>query len=321
MFDADTSAVAEHIGVLAPETLVAGLRGEHAREWRQFLRWATATDRTPLPASAATLHAYLDAYPGTIATQRGRASAVTAAHRTAHRPSPAEAETIRRRLRPGRAERLTAARAHIDALLPHLPVTGFPDGLTGRRDAVILHLAASGLSWDRIAGLRQRDVHLTDDTVTVGEQPLIVLSATDIPASCPVAVLLRWATVLTYAPEPTGHIALADILNGAAEEPAGSGLLDRYADQPLLTGFDPNGIADGVIGELDPMARDEIAAILTTAMNTSPPTAAAELDPAWHERGIAARHRDHAAGNDLDELLTRLETMLDHAADLTRRPD
>lgn len=110
--------------------------------------WAVANGHRALPASAHVLLAYFAAYPRTLTTQRGRATAVGAAHRVARResgdpqpvpstksvvglPSPAEAESVRRVLRPA------VARA---------------DALTARRDAVILHLTAAGLSWDTIAG-------------------------------------------------------------------------------------------------------------------------------------------------------------------------
>lgn len=161
---------------------VQGLRSEQDREWTQFACWPIAHQHQVLPASAALLLDYFDAYPGTLTTQRGRATAIAAAHRVARRapgdpqpipstrtgygvPSPADAESVRRVLRPHRADRLAGYRARVEAVLAHMPVTGFPVALTARRDAVILHLAAAGLSWTTIAGLRQRDVHLDDSTV------------------------------------------------------------------------------------------------------------------------------------------------------------
>ncbi|UGT61807.1 hypothetical protein [Nocardia asteroides] len=323
----DDDALAELDELLAR---VEGLRGEHQREWIQFAVWATAHQHPVLPAPAAVLAAYLDAYPGTLATQRGRATAITAAHRAACRtpgdplpittgpvpprglPSPADAETIRRLLRPGRAARLAAARAEIEPAIAALPTHGWPDALHGRRDALVLHLVVAGLSWDTIAALCQRDICLTGTAVAVGTQPLITLPATGHPATCPVAVMRRWAAVLAHAPRATGHITLEPLLTtpppGAEPE---IGLLPEWADQPLLCGFDERGFAEGVIDELNPLTRSHIIEIYTSREALTPPPAGIELSTDWHERGIAARHRDHAAGHDLDDLLTRLETMLD----------
>ncbi len=44
--------------------------------------------------------------------------------------------------------------------------------------------------------------------VVVDSQPLVELPATGAPATCPVQVMRRWATVLAAAPRATGHINL-----------------------------------------------------------------------------------------------------------------
>ncbi|WP_280250266.1 hypothetical protein [Nocardia abscessus] len=100
-------------------SLLSGLGREHAREWRQFVRWAAATDHSALPASAPTVLAYLAEHPGTLATQRGRVTALSAAHQQVGHPAPGEAEAVRRALNPGRGARPDAARARAAALLPH----------------------------------------------------------------------------------------------------------------------------------------------------------------------------------------------------------
>ncbi|MGW5924253.1 hypothetical protein ACWFPY_35115 [Nocardia fluminea] len=338
--DAETDidpAVAELDRILAR---VQGLRPEHDREWTQFACWAVANGHRVLPASAQVLLAYLAAYPGTLTTQRGRATADGAAHRVARResgdpqpvpstksvvglPSPAEAESVRRVLRPQRAARLAGHRARVEAVLPHLPVTGWPDALTARRDAVILHLAAAGLSWDTIAGLHQRDVSLHDTVVMIGSQPLLELTATGLPITCPVAVTRRWATVLAHAPRATGHIELERLLTAADDvtEPIHQ-LLACWADQPLLTRFDGRGLADGVVDELDPLTGAEVAEIVATRMTFDIPVATVDLDPDYYERGIAARARARARAreisDDLDELFARLDAIADPLLDLSR---
>ncbi|UGT58807.1 hypothetical protein [Nocardia asteroides] len=337
MFDAwllddkdDDPAVVDLDQVLAR---VEGLSREYDREWTQFAVWATANHRPALPAPAAVLVDYLRAHPGTLATQRGRAAAITAAHRRARRrhddptpittgvpgprglPSPAEAEPVRRLLRPARADRLARERAVIEPVIAGLPVTGWPQALLGRRDALVLHLAVAGLSWDTIAALRQRDITLSADRVVIGSQPLIELPATGLTGTCPVAVTRRWATVLAHAPRPTGHITLEPLLTGGVteDEPV-TGLLPHWADQPLLCGFDDRGLAEGLVDELDPLTRAEVIAIYLQRKSAAVPPSV-ELSADWYERGVAARHRAHAAGDDLDDLLDRIEGMLDAVGD------
>ncbi len=252
----------------------------------------------------------LAAHPGTPATQRGRVTALTAAHQRAGLPIPGKAEAVRRLLNPGRAARLARARARVEQLLVRLPVTGWPHGLRRRRDAVILLLATAGLSWRRIAALTQADLTITDTAVSIGPQPLAaVLDATGVPASCPVAVCRRWAQIAAHAPAATGHLTNEQILtdsdSGGGEHgvPAAVSLPPQYARQPLLCEFDDRGLALGYVAELDPLTPDPI-------------TEPGRLDPGYYERGVAARWRDQPIRDELDDLLDRLETELDRHLNL-----
>ncbi|MBL1079731.1 hypothetical protein JK358_35555 [Nocardia sp. 2] len=299
---------------------IPGLVGEHGREWRHFVCWAAAAERPYLPASDETVLAYLREHPGTEKTQRGRVTALNAAHRRKKLPLPGEAEAVRRALNPARAQRLQHQRGRADAIIARLPVTGWPDALTGRRDAVILLLATSGLSYPQIAGLRQADVTLTADAVTIGAQPLLKLDATG-TAGCPVRVFARWAAVLTHAPAATGHIHLERLLTAAADfavdEPQPESSVPRpfpaaYARQPLLCDFDGRGMAYGYVDELDPLSAETVADIaLTHLLAPPPPGEEDDLDTGWHERGIAARRRMKDVGDELDVLLARMEAIAD----------
>ncbi|WP_280391115.1 hypothetical protein [Nocardia brasiliensis] len=285
-----------------------GLSREYAREWRQFARWATATDRSVLPADAATVLAYLRAHPAGPATDRTRVSALNAAHvRTGH-PLPGHAESLRRMLNPGRGERLDAARARAETILARLPVTGWTEGLHGRRDAVILLLATSGLSWAQIAGLTQRDLTLTDTAVTIGAQPLIELPATGDETCCPVRVFRRWCALLVHAPAAAGHLETERILTTGDDGPDAA-LRRGHARLPLLTEFDARGMAAGYIGELAPLTSGQVAAIATEHLLSVITVPSAELDPTSYERGIAARWRAREIFAELDDLLDRIEAI------------
>ncbi|GAB2451791.1 hypothetical protein GCM10027262_76240 [Nocardia tengchongensis] len=280
---------------------IPGLRGKQAREWRQFVCWAAAAELPALPTTADTVLAYLAEIPGTPATQRGRVSALNAAHKAKRLPIPGAAEAVRRALNPGRAQRLSGLRAHADMIITRLPVTGWPDALTDRRDAVILLPATEGLSWHQISALTQAEITLTARAVTVGAQPLLVMPATGTSA-CPVRVFSRWATIATHAPAATGHIALERLLADIGEAAARTDdteaevyvpqqFPDWYARQPLLCGFDERGLAHGYIDELEPLAPDAVAEIATAHLLAPPvPGAGPDLDTDWYERGIAARY-------------------------------
>ncbi|WP_433574169.1 hypothetical protein [Nocardia brasiliensis] len=285
---------------------VDGLSREYAREWRQFARWAVAADLPVLPTDAATVLAYLCAHPATPATDRTRVSALNAAHEHTGHSLPGHAESIRRVLNPGRGTRLDAARARAETILARLPVTGWTEGLHGRRDAVILLLATSGLSWTQIAGLTQRDLTLTDTAVTIGTQPLIELPATGDENSCPVLVFRRWCALLVHAPDATGHLDMEHILTSADGEPDAA-LRAADAGLPLLTEFDARGMAAGYIGEIDPLSREQIAEITTEHLLSVVTVASAELDPHSYERGIAARRRAREIFAELDDLLDKIE--------------
>ncbi|WP_067694126.1 hypothetical protein [Nocardia jejuensis] len=291
-----------------------GLSREHAREWRQFVRWAAAADLIALPASACTVLAYLSEYPGTLATQRGRLTALNAAHQRARQPIPGAAEAVRRVLNPGRAERLHAVRLYADLAVARLPMFGWPEALIGRRDAVIVLLAASGLTWRQVAELKQRDVILTEDEVQLGSQPLLSLPATHQRDTCPVEIFRRWHEILVHAPSAVGHRHLCVLLSEPHSDGDDSALVSlpgEYRDQPLLCDFDSRGMAVGVVAELDPLSADQIATIASARL-LGPKTRSAlpgDLDQGYHERGIAARWRAQPLLNELDELLDKVDTI------------
>lgn len=287
------------------------LTGEKAREWRQFMRWAHAIDQLELsgggyPADAVL--AYLDENPGTPGVQRNRVTALNAAHYRMGWPIPGHSEAVRRALNPTRTTRLGNLRARADRTLRQLPTTGWPEGLRGRRDAVILLLGTAGLRWAHIAGISQGQVRVTDTAVIVGPQPLVELPATHEPETCPVAIFRRWQAVLAHAPEPRGHLVAERILTGTGREDPE--LLDAFAEQPYLTGFDARGIANGSVAALDPLPAETIATIALTAVRPHPAAAApAKLDPDYYQRGIAARRRAQTLLHELDDILDRLEAL------------
>ncbi|MET8776964.1 hypothetical protein ABZV58_18335 [Nocardia sp. NPDC004654] len=125
----------------------------------------------------------------------------------------------------------------------------------------------------------------------------------------------RWATMLAHAPRLTGHITLEQLLTGAPEDEPVTGLLSQWADQPLLCFFDGRGFAEGLVDELDPLTRTDVIAIYLHRKQLAVAAPSVELASDWYERGAAARHRAHAVGDDLDDLLDQLDGMLDGIGD------
>lgn len=300
--------------------LPAGLSGEYAREWRQFARWALAGDLAPLPARAATVVGYLRAHGGTEATQRGRCAAINAAHRAAGRPVPGDAELVRRWLNPGRAARLALLGARVNDRLPQLPVLGWPAGVFGRRDAALLVLAAAGLSWEQIAALRQRDLVLTEDRAVIGWLPLVELDAIGNPLTCPVLILRRWATLLAVAPPADGHVRLERYLTTRAHDTVT--LPAEYRNLPAFTTFDEQGWPTALPGTLDRLSAHQCRSIaaqrLTAPLAPELVPRGPDLDPNYHEHGMAARARAREIGDDLDALFARIDALVDPLLDLSR---
>lgn len=177
-----------------------------------------------------------------------------------------DVEAVRRASNPARSARLGAARA--DQILPQLPATGRPEGLRGRRDAVSLLPATSGLRWTQIAALTQRDVQVTDTGVTIGANPCW---------NCPPPASPRPARS-QYSDEgrrsrPT-HPALADTWRWDRPQPRRPrrphGTVRNLRRSALSHRVRQRGIAAGYIDELDPLPAETIATTLLDQIDIFP---------------------------------------------------
>ncbi|WP_235687069.1 hypothetical protein [Tomitella gaofuii] len=320
----------------------ADLPARYRHDWALFIDWCAATDTAALPAAPATLAEFLAEHPATPATQRRRMSAINHAHTLCGLPAPGRSEPIREILDARRAARLAALRHRADEVMALLPASGWPCGLFGRRDAALLALAAAGMSYAAIAGLRRRDLtalNVGGSTVTTAR----------LPAPLPddgVAALHRWAAVLEFVDTHPSTHALAGRLHRAALPDAVAHLrspgapvftrIDRWGYLPLA----PQPLTAAAIGMI-------VRAHLTgTAPGHAPPprepaadrprpaTGTAIAEPvrlgAYFDRGIAARRRDHTRlagldaliddiGTQADEILERTLAILDEEAATTGR--
>lgn len=321
-----------------------GLSEEHARMWSAFVLWCAATghDHLPVPgttpdrlsgSSAAALCAHLASRPRDSAvTRRARVTAINAAYRAYGHPPPGAAESVRRLLNPDRADRYARVSARVDTVLPDIAIHGWPTGVHGRRDGALLVLAAAGLSFPVLAGLRQSDVEITDDEVVVGSQPLVVLPATGDHHRCPVRVMRRWAAIVRLIPH---HLAAAALEVGLTTRTPLLGeddFMPGFGENAVFTGFDARGRPTGHVGTVDHVSADHLARIVAVRLTGAPPVTLAPLDdpdepvfdepettldPGAYARGVAAKARARDAGDDIAALLDRLDALIDDVTERT----
>ncbi len=252
------AAVAGHSPTTAPSA-APGLTAGYAYEWARFVDWCTATDTTALPASPVSVAEFIGDHPAPPGTQRRRLAAVTAAHTAAGHPSPARAAAIRALLHPqpataDQADGAAGPQAGGD-LLTGLASTGWPHGLFGRRDALLLLTTQAGLGPAAAVRLHRSDLTTTADghlEVRTGPFDRVVLPPAADTRSCPGCVHRRWTDVLDAVhTDPTRRTLRATLHTATAptatsphpcaqprpERPAGA-TTDGELDGLLLTRID-----------------------------------------------------------------------------------
>jgi len=309
-----------------------GLRipARYRHDWALFADWCSAADRQPIPAAPETLALFLYEHPAALATQRRRLSAINAVHTRHGYPPPGRTETVRRHLDTTRASRLDRLGGLLMQKAGELPVLGWPSGLFGCRDALLLVLAATGMSFTDITRLRRRDIRLDRDVLVattragerfgLGPDP----EAGDNPA---VAIYQRWAEIQAFLDLYPGTHLLRHHLTDPVE--ISTDRLDtEQARQPLLCPID----RWGHLPHNQPMTPQSVSTLVRAHLSGRAPTRRTlpvpqrndvdtwvepeiELDSGYYERGTAARRRDHADLGGLadvfDEIEARADALLD----------
>ncbi|MGV9868388.1 hypothetical protein [Rhodococcus koreensis] len=296
-------------------------------DWALFSDWCSACDHRALPAHPSVLAEFLDDHPAADGTQRRRVAAINAIHAGAGLAAPGRTETIRQLLSTARADRLARVGERVAQVVPRLPVTGWPGGLFGRRDALLLTLAAAGLSFEEIARLRRTDVTTEHDGLVVraGEGWARVSSS----GANPAAVYRNWVEVLGFLDRYPSTKLLAGRLDKGASLSAFADNA-RHDDQPLFTPidrwghtpYDPTPLTGHSIAALvrahlagsAPVHKRPAAWQPTTKSGEDAPVpvvADVELDQGYHERGIAARRNAHTHLEDVTDILDGIEDEAD----------
>lgn len=320
---------------LAPQPADLHLPPRDRHTWMLFDDWCTAHDQPSLPASPELLARFLSAHPADAATQRRRISAIDTVHRRHDFPAPGRSESIRTALDVTRRARLDELAARAGEVISRLPETGWPAGLFARRDALILTLAATGLTYTQIAALRICDA--AADPVadalhidTIDRQRAVTPPGLAAAWASPTQVYRRWMEVLGFTDRYFSTHMLADLIGtGDGSELAGHDRRIDPADQrPLLTPIDRWGHTPLTATPLTARAVADITAAHLTGHaprhirppvrkkpeSESPATESTSVEPLgddYYEHGIAARKHAHATLDGVTSVLDEIEDRAD----------
>ncbi|QOH59435.1 hypothetical protein [Rhodococcus rhodochrous] len=298
----------------------------YRHDWALFTDWCTAADHQPIPAAPDTLALFLYEHPAAVATQRRRLSAINAVHTGHGYPPPGRTETVRRHLDTTRASRLDRLGRLLLQRATELPTLGWPSGLFGRRDTLLLVLAATGMTFTGITRLRRRDIRLDGDTLVAttptGERFRLPPDPEtgDNPA---VAIYRRWAQIQTFLDQHPGTHLLRHHLTDPVEIVTDP-LDTERARQPLLCPID----RWGHLPHGQPMTAQSVSRLVRAHLSGRAPAHRVlpvppqedvdawvepdiALDPNYYERGTAARNRDHEALEDLTDVFDDIEARAD----------
>src|SRR5664280_1975161 len=250
----------------------ANTRAAYASDWARFAGWCDQRGLSALPATPATLGAYLTAagtevagptyVPATLARW---VAAVNFTHRQAGHPAPGAHPHVgellagirRSRGRPP-ARRDALVTADLRAILAGLPTAGWPGVVAGRRDAALLVLGFAGaFRRAELGGLDVGDVRAypsdglhvmvraaKNDPGRAG-QVKAVPYGTEV-ATCGPCAWARWRAVVAAA-DVAGRVAVLrtvradDPAGHVCRSPAGDGDGDGDPAEPAFRKLDKTG--------------------------------------------------------------------------------
>lgn len=317
--------------------ITAELSSRDRAVWELFEDWCAACDAAAFPANPETLARFIAANPAATGTQRRRVSVINGAHTSAGLSPPGRAEQIRGVLNAHRAARSRQRTEQVAGAVLALPTTGWPTLLFARRDAVMLVLSTTGMTFGTLAQLRVGDVAVTSaghlDVHADDGQYQTPAALRDAGVS-PAQILVDWLRVRAMQHQSPSTRVLAAFIRGDAtpaavqQPPEHLPLftsLDRWGSAPLhgrpITVRAVRSIVAAHLDGMGPPHRAIQPRVETDAHQQSgnAPTPPIQLDPNAFDRGLAARRR---AGQSLADVSSILEGVEDRAerilADLLR---
>ncbi len=191
----------------------------YAADWAAFLNWCRERRHATLPASPATVAAYLGSMSATLkhGALARRAAAIADRHRREGHPSPGMDPAVREVLRaargasgttsgvsaavPGTPSRPTPVRRRPAPGLTQLArmAARCPGDLAGLRDRALLLLTGSGLGGERLLALDVEHVRFTRGGMELAmpaagarTEEVVIVSRITALAACPVRALEHW---------------------------------------------------------------------------------------------------------------------------------
>ncbi|WP_350246885.1 hypothetical protein RBB84_22565 [Rhodococcus sp. D-6] len=305
-----------------------GLRipARYRHDWALFADWCAAADHRPIPATPETLALFLHEHPAAVATQRRRLSAINAVHTRHGYPPPGRTETVRRHLDTTRTSRLDRIGRLLVQRAAELPTEGWPSGLFGRRDALLLVLSATGMSFTDLTRLRRRDIRLDGNTLvatTRAGERFRLAQDPETGGNPAAAIYRRWAEIQTFLDQHPGtHLLrhhLTDPVDIIADpldaEQARQPLLcpiDRWGHLPHAQSMTPQSVSALVRAHLSGQSPARKALSVTPQDHTDSwiePDIV--LDPDYYDRGAQARRRDHETLESLTDVFDEIEARAD----------
>ncbi|MBO0985019.1 hypothetical protein [Rathayibacter sp. SD072] len=172
---------------MTPDHVLEQLPVSSRAHWQLYTDWCDAVGASPAPASIVQLGRFFAAVPAAPSTAVGRVRALRAAHELLHAAFPVPPTELARPIRAG-ARWITPAEA-----VAALPLTRYPVGLVGRRDAFLLLLLDQlHLTRGHARTITEADI-VTGADITVAGVP-VQKSAEAV--SCWRCVVTRWLRVL-----------------------------------------------------------------------------------------------------------------------------
>ncbi|MCJ1675437.1 hypothetical protein MT355_19410 [Rathayibacter sp. VKM Ac-2929] len=219
---------------MTPASLLEQLPASSRPAWQLYTDWCAATGVAAMPAPPQQLQAFLRDVPAAFSTSAARVRVIRAAHTITGIPFPDAPTPISPALRTG------AEWANVETALQALPLTRYPAGLVGRRDALVLLL----LDHLHLTRESARAVRIADVDLTRWRLAGTPLPATDSTVACSRCILTRWLRVL--GPAALGfRTSVRELLDPAAftdEHDCTAPLEDTWSVAPnLLPAIDRHG--------------------------------------------------------------------------------
>ncbi|WP_326603604.1 hypothetical protein [Rhodococcus sp. PD04] len=234
------------LGDLVP-AIAIGARYRY--DWQLFADWCTAVEASALPADPLTIALFLDEHPAATSTHRRRVTAINTVHTRCGYPAPGTAQALRERLTRRTRPRPDLRDAATD-VIRRLPTSGWPGGLFGRRDALLLTLTCRmGLSPIQVGRLQRSDITFDGRTLRIPSHGIFIPhDPHESPRTEQVAVYLRWARLQAFTDRTPSNRWLGESLTNATpvtdDSVTGLQLLPAIRHNgPLLPSFDKWGHA------------------------------------------------------------------------------